>query len=174
MYITRLNHPTHLSQSEVGKEEKRFVCWQVAHSFPRCVDKRSINNLGGGGGGMLDLAWHKSGERYIVDGLHKKDLPLPLIFTRADVDCKIGMKMEIHPPLSFYYSPCYFRLPPSAVCRNHSFVRGGDRRMHFWAHAQKFLVPSASMVVRRWRYECSPPILFSLFFGGGREIETRF
>ncbi len=39
--------------------------------------------------------------------------------------------------------------------------------MHFWAHAQKFLVPPASTVVRRWRYECSPPILFSLFFGGG-------
>ncbi len=70
---------------------------------------------------MLDLAWHKSGERYIVHGLHKKDLPLPLIFTRADVDCKIGMKMEIHPPPLFLLFPLLF--PSSSLsCVSQSFI----------------------------------------------------
>ncbi len=70
---------------------------------------------------MLDLAWHKSGERYRVHGLHKKDLPLPPIFTRADVDCKIGMKMEIHPPPLSIIPPA-ISVDENLSCVSQSFI----------------------------------------------------
>ncbi len=76
---------------------------------------------------MLDLAWHKSGERYIVHDFHKKDPPPPPIFTRADVDCKIGMKMEIHPPpLSIIPPAISVFLPQLCVAIIH-LLEGGSK-----------------------------------------------